>query len=307
VYCAHDSIHAEALLREFERASGIPIAIRFDTEATKSLGLAQLLIREANSPRCDVFWNNQLLSTLDLKRRGLLEAYRGPGYRRIPAGFRDPDGFWTGFAARLRVYIINREHLTPKPEAIAGALGGDLSQVAIARPLFGTTLTHYAVLWDAWGPDRVKTWHRDWRRRGVREVAGNAEVKSLVAAGVCRLGLTDTDDYFVARDEGMPVEMVPYRTESGEVICIPNTVAIIRGTRRREAARRLVDFLLSQETEIRLANARGRQIPLGDVPAERLPAAVRRLHTAIQHRVALASLEEARAECMKWLGSEVVR
>jgi len=307
VYCAHDSIHAEAVLREFERQSGIPVAIRFDTEATKSLGLVELLIREANAPRCDVFWNNQLLSTLDLERRGLLEAYRGPGYRRIPADFRDPEGRWTGFAARLRVYIVNVEQLAADPEAISGALAGDLRRVAIARPLFGTTLTHYAVLWHAWGPERLEAWHRDWRRRGVREVTGNAQVKSLVAAGVCRLGLTDTDDYFVARDEGKPVAMVPFRTDLGEVICIPNTVAIIRGTRRLEAARKLVDFLLSSETEVRLANARGRQVPLGDVPAERLPDTVRELRTVMRHRVALPALVESRAACLAWLRSEAVR
>jgi hypothetical protein len=42
VYCAHDSIYSEKILRDFEQRTGIPVATRFDTEATKSLGLTAL-------------------------------------------------------------------------------------------------------------------------------------------------------------------------------------------------------------------------------------------------------------------------
>ncbi|MDQ3625493.1 MAG: ABC transporter substrate-binding protein, partial [Verrucomicrobiota bacterium] len=65
VYCAHDAIYSERILKDFERRTGIRIAVRFDTEATKSLGLVELIKREKASPRCDVFWNNEALGTLD--------------------------------------------------------------------------------------------------------------------------------------------------------------------------------------------------------------------------------------------------
>src|SRR5947209_1755784 len=45
VYCAHDAVFAEAILRDFEKQSGIPVAVKFDTEATKSLGLVEQIIR----------------------------------------------------------------------------------------------------------------------------------------------------------------------------------------------------------------------------------------------------------------------
>ena len=99
VYCAHDSIYADSILRDFTRQTGIAVATRYDTEATKSLGLTELLVREKAAPRCDVFWNNELLGTLDLQERGILAPYRGPGWQRIPANFKDADGNWAGFAA----------------------------------------------------------------------------------------------------------------------------------------------------------------------------------------------------------------
>ena len=304
VYCAHDLIYSEAVLREFEKQTGIRVSIVPDTEATKSLGLVNRLIREQDHPVCDVFWNNEILGTMDLARRELLQPYQSPAAERIPAAFKEPQGAWTGFAARMRVCIVNTEKMPATEEALAQALAGDLSRMAVAKPLYGTTLTHYTVLWDLWGGDRLRQWHHEARRRGLREAAGNAMVKNLVAAGVCDFGWTDTDDYFQARDDGKPVALILVRADNGKVICIPNTVAIIRGTKRQHEAQQLVDFLLSAETESALARSGSRQIPLGKVNAADLPPEVRDLSRHVVDSYDLSRLESARTECLDWLKSE---
>ena len=305
VYCAHDSIYSEKILREFERQAGIPLSIRFDTEATKSLGLVELILREGAAPRCDVFWNNEALGTLRLRDAGLLLPYRGAGYARIPAEFKDPAGRWAGFAARMRVYIINTEKMPATESAIASVLAGPrLDRVAIAKPLYGTTLTQYAVLWQHWGRERLTEWHEDCRRRGINEGAGNAMVKDLVAQGACDLGFTDTDDFFEAKDDGKPVAMLPCRLENGETICIPNTVSILAGAKRTAEAQRLEDYLLSAAVEEELARGKSRQIPLGPVAEDRLPAEVRELRRLAGRRVSLADLGSAPEECLRWLKGE---
>ena len=316
VYCAHDRVYSESILERFTEETGIAVSPRFDTEATKSLGLVELIAREASSPRCDVFWNNEILGTMDLARRGLLEPYRGPGHARIPAQYRDPAGLWTGFAARMRVWIVNVDKVAPTREGVRAALRGDLSRVCIARPLFGTTLTHYCVLSDLWGMDALRRWHRDWRERRAREVPGNSTVKDLVADGALDLGLTDTDDFFLARDAGRPVAMVPFRASDlgGEerngagglrrVILIPNTVAIVKGTGRLEDAKRLVDWLLSGGTELALARSRARQIPLGKVDPGELPPEVAELAALVGEGYPLGGLLPAREACIEWLKAE---
>ena len=306
VYCAHDAVYAEKVLAEFEKRSGISVSLVPDTEATKSLGLVETLIREREASRCDVFWNNQLLGTLQLAEAGILLPYKGPGFERMPAAFKDREGRWAGFGARLRVYIVNTERLAPQEQAVKKALEGDLSRVVIAKPLYGTTLSHYSVLAHEWGLEKLKAWHGDLRRRGICEVMGNAQVKDLVARGKCDVGLTDTDDYFVARDEGEPVAMVPIRLEDGSVICIPNTVCIIKGTKRLGAAKKLVDYLLSEECEVALAGSRSRQIPLGPVKEELLPPEVRELRAVATDSYPLAEAFPARAACLMWLKSEYV-
>jgi iron(III) transport system substrate-binding protein len=307
VYCAHDSIYADSVLRDFERQTGISVAVRYDTEATKSLGLVELLLQEKAHPRCDVFWNNELLGTLQLADEGLLLPYRGSGYERIPATFKDADGRWAGFAARLRLWIVNTNRLAPTDEAIQKASSGDLDRLVIAKPLYGTTRTQYTIFWKLWGRDKLLAWARDRRARHLREVDGNSMVKDLVSAGVCDLGWTDTDDFFEAHDEGKPVAMLPVRLENGKTICIPNTVAIIRGAQHLAAAQKLVDFLLSEKCELALASAKSRQIPLGPVENTRLPDDVKQLQRWAADGVPLGDLGGANAECLTWLKSEYLQ
>jgi iron(III) transport system substrate-binding protein len=307
VYCAHDSIYADQILREFERQTGIPIAVRYDTEATKSLGLVELLLQEKSHPRCDVFWNNELLGTLELADEDMLLPYRGSGYERIPAAFKDADARWAGFAARLRLWMVNTNRMPPTEAAIQQALSGDLDRVAISKPLYGTTRTQYTILWQLWGKDKLIAWHRDRQARHLREVNGNSTVKDLVSAGVCDLGWTDTDDFFEAKDEGKPVQMLPVRLENGRTICIPNTVAIIRGTRHLSESQKLVDFLLSEKCEMELASGKSRQIPLGPVAADRLPVEVKQLQRWAADGVPLGGLDGASIACLAWLKSEYLQ
>lgn len=307
VYCAHDAEFATLVFDEFRRRTGIAVSVRYDSEATKSLGLVERLIAEDGHGPCDVFWNNEQLGTIALDRHGLLAKYCGPGWQRMPTAWRQPDGHWSAFAARLRVMIVNTTAMPATTAAVRARLTGDLSRVAIAKPLFGTTLTHYSMLWSALGGGPVQAWHRDSRARGIREVDGNGMVKALVAAGTCDLGFTDTDDFFAALDAGAPVAMVPARladlapAAGDTTILIPNTVAIMRGATHRTAAERLVDFLLSQEGELLLARSPSRQIPLGPIAVDLLPLEVRELRAAADASVMPTDLPTAHRQCLIWL------
>src|SRR5262245_60634767 len=112
VYCAHDWLYADPILKRFEAETGVRVAARYDTEATKSLGLVELIAREKDRPRCEVFWNNEPLGTMRLQDEGLLERYQGSGWQRMPAAMKDGEGHWTGFGARLRVWIAHGPSIT---------------------------------------------------------------------------------------------------------------------------------------------------------------------------------------------------
>jgi iron(III) transport system substrate-binding protein len=312
VYCAHDSVYADAILKDFEKQTGIAVNVQYDSEATKSLGLVNQLKNEKTSPHCDVFWNNELLGTMDLAREGVLEPYKGKGYERIPPQYKDPDGRWAGFAARMRVWIVNTKRVSVTSDAVRRRFETEPQSAAIANPLYGTTLTHFSILWQLWGEEGLKKWYHEARERGLSVLAGNARVKDAVAAGECDLGWTDTDDCFEAIDDGKPVMMLPItptkaKMVNGErpyTIVIPNTVSLVRGSRHRKDAERLIDFLLSAETELALARSKSRQVPLGPVDQAQLPPDVQHLIPYVSQGYDLRTLEEARRECLAWLKTE---
>lgn len=302
VYCAHDSIYADEVLSEFERRTGVRVDVRYDTEATKSLGLVEQIAREQQSPQCDVFWNNELLGTLWLQSRDCLEPYQGPGWQSRPETARDPAGAWVGFGARLRVWLARRDKFPVLDEAVLErVLSAETLSVAIAEPLYGTTLTQYAYQWHVEGGEALQAWHRNWLQRGVQVLAGNARTKDAAVAGTCDLALTDTDDASLALQAGEPMVLAPLRI-AGKTIAIPNTAAIVRGTRHRSAAERLIDFLASPEVELMLAQSRARQVPLGPLPeGSTLPDDVAQFREWSQDAADLRDLLPDRDACLTWL------
>jgi iron(III) transport system substrate-binding protein len=107
IYVSTDRVFSEPVLQEYQRQSGVKVNAVYDTEETQSTGLANRLLAEKARPQADVFWSNEPVRTLVLKSRDALAAYRSPSAEGIPAALVDPDGFWTGFSARIRVIAYN--------------------------------------------------------------------------------------------------------------------------------------------------------------------------------------------------------
>ena len=128
-------------------------------------------------------------------------------------------------------------------------------KIGIAKPLFGTTASHAACLFAVWGDEKAKDFFQRLKANQAQILGGNKRVAEAVAAGQLAFGVTDTDDAIIEVEKGMPVEIVYPDQEEGGIgtLFIPNTVAMIKGSKHPEAAHRLIDFLLSPKTEAKLA------------------------------------------------------
>ena len=98
-YVSTDRVFSEPVLRAFEQHTGVRVNAVYDTEETKSTGLANRLLAERDRAQADVFWSNEPVRTLVLKSRGVLAPYESPSARDIPQTFKDPQGYWTAFSA----------------------------------------------------------------------------------------------------------------------------------------------------------------------------------------------------------------
>jgi iron(III) transport system substrate-binding protein len=290
-YTAQDEEFAQPVFDQFERATHLKPATKFDVESTKTVGLVNEIIAEAQQPRCDVFWNNEILNTLRLEKLGLLEPYRSPAAEAFDAQWKSANGTWTGFAARARILIVNKNLAggDDRPKSIEDLTAAKWrGKIGIAKPLFGTTATQVACLFALWGDEKAKDYFRRLKANDPQILGGNKRVAEAVSAGQLAFGMTDTDDATVEIERGMPVEIIyPDQQADGiGTLFIPNTVMMITGCPHPDAAKRLIDFLLSPAVEKSLAECPSAQIPLNPNVEAKLrvetPKTVKPMHVDFQ-------------------------
>src|ERR1700757_2107167 len=107
IYVSHDQVFSEPILKDFEKETGIKVRAVYDTEETKGTGAMNRLIAEKSNPQADVYWANEPVRAEVLRQQHISAPYVSPSAAGIPDTFRDPDGYWTGFAARARVLIVH--------------------------------------------------------------------------------------------------------------------------------------------------------------------------------------------------------
>ena len=256
LYTSVDEPTARPIVEAFERETGIHVRLVTDTEATKSVGLAEKLRAEKANPVANVFWGNEVFHTVNLADEGLFAPLTGlPELDDIRPEFRDAQDRWAGIGLRARVLAVNEN---------AGQTAGSINdlldprfkgKVAMARPLAGTTGGHVAALYALWGEAKADDFFRKLRDNGALVLGGNGPVAEQVGSGNVMVGLTDNDDVFNAqRSRGELWLVLPDQDGIG-TLAIPTTVALIKRDDGSEAAKKLASFLLSPANEQRLIDA----------------------------------------------------
>ncbi len=296
LYCSVDQEVAEPIIAGFEKQSGIRVLTKYDTEASKTVGLAQRLRAEATAPAADVFWSGEVFHTIRLAREGLLTPYRGTGILPVssmgvppmniggvhgqdarathgrdahatdwPAAFADANGHWYGFALRARVigYNTDRVSAAEAPRSLEDVLAAKWKgRLVMASPAFGTTGGDVASWFAHYGPDRARQILRGLKDNEVRLVSGNSTAVRMVATGQADICLTDTDDIYAGQRNGWPVAMNFLDQSGGGVLAIPNTAALVKGGPNPQNAGVLMRFLLSEALERRLVESDSHNSPL---------------------------------------------
>lgn len=229
VYAAQDQVYAEPILKEFNRQASIKVKTLFDSEAVKTVGLANRLLAETNRPQADVFWGNEELRTRQLAAREVWRATNG----------------WAAFGFRSRRIVVNTNKVA----------GFDVTRVmylreltntnwrgkvALAYPMFGTTATHFHALRQYWGTEAWERWCRALMANRPMLVDGNSVVVNLVGRGEAWFGLTDSDDIAAGKKQKFPVIALPITEET---LMIPNTVALVRNGPNPAQAGQLFAYL----------------------------------------------------------------
>lgn len=249
VYTSQDQVYSSTILETFRNETGIDIQVVYDSEAVKTVGLANRLLAERPNPQCDVWWSNEELRTRQLERQDVFRA----------------ENPWRAFGYRSRVLVVNTNLLAPgdAPSSLLSLTNETWrGKVAFAYPMFGTTATHFLALRSHWGSARWQAWCRGLADNEPLVVDGNSVVVDMVGRGEAAIGMTDSDDVAAGRRKGWPVMAAAFE----ETLAIPNTAAVVRGARHPREAQRLMDYLAGDSVADALIEAdalQGREPPPG--------------------------------------------
>jgi iron(III) transport system substrate-binding protein len=235
VYTSQDQVYAEPLLAEFTKQTGIKVLPLFDSESVKTTGLVQRLIAEKGHPIADIFWSNEEMLAHHLIARGVL------------------DSNWiacVGQRTRRIVINTNKLSLAEAPRSIRELIDPKWRRkIAMAYPVYGTTAAHMARLREAWGDEKWRNWCEEFKANKPFIVDGNSVVVKLVGAGEAWIGLTDSDDVAAGLRNNLPIAAAPIDPRfNDEFLRIPNTIAIVKGSEDKRAAREFYEFAQSEKT-----------------------------------------------------------
>jgi iron(III) transport system substrate-binding protein len=268
VYSSADKEFAELIFKAYEQKSGVKVLPLYDTEETKTAGLTSRLVAEKDRPRADVFWSSDTSRAVALVEQGVAESYVPKESAAISSRYRSATGLWTGFGARIRVFLYNTGTVTANdaPRSVLDLVKPRWKgRFAFANPHFGTMSFHAAALFAKWGDARATTFFEALKSNGAVIAAGNSDVKDRVADGRVDVGILDEDDAVVALREKKPVALIVPDQDGPNAVgtpLMPNAALLIRGAPHSDEARAFMDFLTSAEAERILAASDAAQYPL---------------------------------------------
>ncbi len=264
IYVSEDQVFSEPILKDFEKETNIKVNAIYDSEESKSTGVMNRLIAEKNNPQADVYWANEPIRAEVLKSKGILAKYNSPNAKGIPKVFREKDNYWCGFSARVRVFIINKK-LKVKPTTIFAYTDSSFkAKSVIANPLFGSTTAHIATLFTILGDKKAKDFMNSMKKNEVALSTSNGESADFVASNNYSFALVDSDDVMsrIKQKQSVVIGYPDQKESQIGAFVIPNAVMLIKNSPHQEVAKKLIDYIISKESEKKLAFADCAQIPL---------------------------------------------
>ena len=110
----------DALVKAFEKQTGVTVKVRSDDEDV----LAQQIAQEGSHSPADVFYTENTPPLVRLDEKGLLAPVSAAALADVPAKDSAADHDWVGVSARLSVLVYNTRDLKPSLAADVRARPG---------------------------------------------------------------------------------------------------------------------------------------------------------------------------------------
>jgi iron(III) transport system substrate-binding protein len=257
VYSARKEALILPLLKKFQAETGIG----FNLITAKADTLLKRLEAEDHSTPADVFITTDAGRLQRAREAGVLQPVDNPVLAaRIPENLRDKDNFWFGLSQRARVIFYAKDKVDPTElstyEALADAKWKHRICIRSSGNIYNQSLV--ASMIEADGIEQTETWVRGLVANFARKPAGgDTDQLRAAAAGLCDIAIANT--YYFGRlvnsdkekDQKVATSLgVFWPNQDGRGAHINVSGAgITKYAQHREAAERLLEFLVSPESQ----------------------------------------------------------
>jgi iron(III) transport system substrate-binding protein len=245
---------AERVAKLFEAAYP---GIKVEVHRTGSQRILQRVMQElsANIKNVDVIHTSDAGHFVLLKDKKLLMQYAPEGADKLPASFKDRDGYYFGLRATVSVIAYNNKLIPPAeaPKTWKDLLDAKWrGKLVTAHPGYsGVIATHVLALVHLHGWDYFK----QLAQNRLMLVQSAVDPGGVVASGERPVAVNGGDyTFYQLKKKGNPVEIV-YPKEGVPLIVSPTAIASFAP--RPNAAKLFTDFTFSREVQQVLADTEG--------------------------------------------------
>lgn len=242
------------IIDRFSEETGINVAVRYGDTAE----MANLILTEGENSPADVYFAQDAGALGALASEGLLATLPQDILDQVEERFRSPDGQWVGLSGRSRVVAYNTDNVDPAdlPDTIFGFTDPEWSGRIGWAPTNGSFQSFVTALRVLEGEDRAREWLEGIQANEPNVYEGNNPALEAVIAG--EIDVAFINHYYLmqrlAEDPNVPA--ANYFVPGGDPGALVNVagVGILETADQADAARQLVEFLLSEEAQTYFAD-----------------------------------------------------
>jgi iron(III) transport system substrate-binding protein len=247
VYSGREEELVEPLFETFEQRTGIDVEVRYGDSAE----LAATIAEEGGNSPADVFFAQDPGSLGAVEEEDVLAELPDELLERVPERFRDPDGHWVGTSGRARVVAYNTDELSEAelPDSILDYTDPKWKGKIGLPPTNASFQAFVSAMVLTLGEERTRQWLAGVKANDPKLYEKNTPVVEAVAAGEIEVGFVNHYYLYLVKEEqpDAPVanDFLP-GDDPGALVSVAGA-AILESAEHEDAARRFLEFLLSDE------------------------------------------------------------
>lgn len=256
VYSGRSDKFIKPIIAAFEKETGIKVQLH----TAKSTGLLNKLNQEADKTAADLFISNDAGNLQIGSDLGLFQAIPDNISKLVPENYRAKDNTWIGLSGRARVLVVNTNAKVNVRSVMDLADPKYKGRLAITHSSNESFIAGVTIYMQSKGKEGIKNWLTGLKNNadGVH-FNKHSKIVKAVAQGKREVGLVN--HYYIyrhlAKDPTANIKIVLPDQEEGGMGIAWNVagIAISKYSKKVKAAKKLVEFLVSDQGQSQFAKA----------------------------------------------------